>query len=68
MLRRDLKTGHAQLVSFDKQAGFRRTDIVEENNFPGYSYPEGDDPKLHIGDRLMREEGFGNYYSYAAKR
>jgi hypothetical protein len=67
VLRRDLKTGHAQLISFDKRAGFRRTDIVEENNFPGYRYPEGDDPKLHVGDRLMREEGFDAYYTYARR-
>jgi hypothetical protein len=68
VLRRDLETGHSQLVSFDKQAGFRRTDIVEENNFPDYVYRTGDDPKLHVGDRLMREEGFQAYYSYAHGR
>jgi hypothetical protein len=68
VLRRDLRTGHSQLVSFDKQAGFRRTDIVEENNFPGYRYKEGDDPESHVGDRLMREEGYEAYYSYTRPR
>jgi hypothetical protein len=64
VLRRDLKTGHSQLVSFDEHAGFRRTDIVEENNFPEYRYRKGDRPELHVGDKLMREEGFAAYYSY----
>jgi hypothetical protein len=68
VLRRDLKTGHAQLVSFDKQAGFRRTDFVSEYNFPGYAYPEGDDPQSHIGDKLMREEGFQAGYRYTQVR
>jgi hypothetical protein len=68
VLRRDLKTGHAQLVSFDKRAGFRRTDFVSEYNFPGYAYPEGDDPQSHIGDKLMREEGFQAGYRYTQVR
>jgi hypothetical protein len=64
VLRRDLKSGRSQLVSYDKKAGFRRTDIVEESNFPKYVYQKGFDP-LRIGDKLMREEGYGAYYSYA---
>jgi hypothetical protein len=65
VLRRDVKTGHAQLISFDKRAGFRRTDFVSEYNFPGYSYPAGDSSEGHIGDRLMREEGYLAGYSYS---
>jgi len=67
VLRRDLKTGHSQLVSFDKKAGFRRTDIVEESNFPKYIRQGGFDP-MHIGDRLMREEGFQAGYAYTQTR
>lgn len=68
VLRRDLKTGHSQLVSFDKQAGFRRTDFVSEYNFPGYTYRKGDNPQSHMGDKLMREEGFQAGYVYTQAR
>jgi hypothetical protein len=64
VLRRDLKTGHSQLVSYDKTAGFRRTDFVSEYNFPDYTYPVGQTGQSHIGDRLMREEGFEKGYAY----
>ncbi len=60
-LRRDLASGHAQLVSIDKLATFRLTDFdVSEFMFPGYVYAR--DPE-HGGIRQMqnmlrREEGF----------
>ena len=60
-LRRDLATGHAQLVSYDKLAGFRLSDYkVSEFMFPDYAYAS--DPE-HAGIRRMQnmlkaEEGF----------
>ena len=60
-LRRDLSTGHAQLVSINKLAGFRLSDFdVSEFMFPGYQYAS--DPE-HEGIRKMQnmlkaEEGF----------
>lgn len=68
VLRRELKSGHSQLVSFDKRAGFRRTDFVSEYNFPKYTYPEGDSADAHVGDRLMREEGFQAGYAYTQRQ
>ena len=60
-LRRDMSTGHAQLVSINKVAGFRLSDFdVSEFMFPGYHYAS--DP-THEGIRKMQnmlkvEEGF----------
>ncbi len=60
-LRRDMFTGHAQLVSINKLAGFRLSDFdVSEFMFPGYHYAS--DPG-HEGIRKMQnmlkvEEGF----------
>jgi hypothetical protein len=60
-LRRDMSTGHAQLVSINKLAGFRLSDFdVSEFMFPGYHYAT--DP-AHAGIRKMQnmlkaEEGY----------
>ena len=60
-LRRDMSSGHAQLVSINKLAGFRLSDFdVSEFMFPGYHYTS--DPG-HEGIRKMQnmlkvEEGF----------
>ena len=60
-LRRDLATGHAQLVSISKLAAFRLSDNdLSEFMFPDYTYPS--DP-THQGIRkfqnmLKTEEGF----------
>ena len=60
-LRRDLATGHVQLVSINKLSGFRLSDFdVSEFMFPGYQYAS--DPE-HEGIRKMQnmlktEEGF----------
>lgn len=60
-LRRDMSTGHAQLVSINKLAGFRLSDFdVSEFMFPGYRYASNPE---HEGIRKMQnilkvEEGF----------
>lgn len=41
-LRRDPREGQLQLVSIRKGAFFRLSDFVNEYDFPGYRYPEGD--------------------------
>jgi hypothetical protein len=61
VLRRDLATGHAQLVSVDKSAGFRLSDFdVSEFMFPDYRYA-GEFQQKYIKpaqNMLKREEGF----------
>jgi hypothetical protein len=60
-LRRDLTTGHAQLVSINKLSTFRLSDYdLSEFMFPGYTYPSD---STHQGIRklqnlLKTEEGF----------
>ncbi len=60
-LRRDLATGHAQLVSVDKSAGFRLSDLdLSEYMFPDYRYA-GEFQQRSIKpaqNMLKREEGF----------
>ena len=62
-LRRDLPTGHAQLVSINKLATFRLSDYdISEFMLPGYTYTT--DP-MHDGTRRMQnmlktEEGYPN--------
>ena len=61
VLRRDLATGHAQLVSVDKSAGFRLSDFdLSEFMFPDYRYA-GAFQRQYIKpaqNMLKREEGF----------
>jgi hypothetical protein len=60
-VRRDLETGHLELVSIRKGFYFRLSDFINEYDFPSYSYP--DDPfqqnyirKAH--EILKTDEGF----------
>jgi hypothetical protein len=60
-VRRDLETGHLELISIRKGFYFRLSDFINEYDFPGYSYP--DDPfqqnyirKAH--EILKADEGF----------
>ncbi len=59
-LRRDLATGHSELITFDKNFRFRLSDFVSEYNFPGYEYKG----KMQLGvikpveDTLKKEEGY----------
>ena len=59
-LRRDLVTGHSQLVTYDKNFRFRLSDFVSEYNFPGYVYKG----QMQLGvikgveDTLKKEEGY----------
>jgi hypothetical protein len=59
-LRRDLATGHSQLLTFDKSFRFRISDFISEYNFPGYKY-QG---QVQVGfikpveDALKKEEGY----------
>jgi hypothetical protein len=60
-LRRDLATGHAQLVSINKLATFRLSDYdLSEFMFPDYTYPS--DPShqdiRRLQNMLKTEEGF----------
>ena len=61
VLRRDLATGHAQLVSVNTAAGFRLSDFdVSEYMFPDYRYTADFQQKYikPAQDMLKREEGF----------
>ena len=59
-IRRDLETGHSQLVTYDKNFRFRLSDFVSEYNFPGYEYKG----QMQLGviktveDALKKEEGY----------
>ena len=60
-LRRDMATGHAQLVSINKLAGFRLSDFdVSEFMFPGYRYTSdtGHEGIRKMQNMLKVEEGF----------
>lgn len=61
VLRRDLATGRAQLVSVNKAAGFRLSDFdLSEYMFPDYRYTAEFQQKYikPAQDMLKREEGF----------
>ncbi len=62
-LRRDLPTGHAQLVSIDKLATFRLSDYdVSEYLFPDYAYASPMQAKFikPMQNMLKQEEGFAS--------